>query len=260
MTQRDPSDLQIERLLDAEREFPEVSPQVRSALRESVHSRLARVVAKSTISSALSSASTPGAASVVTGAGKIVLSAMLMAGVGSAIWAVGSNDTPAATTRLPETPRISPRNAPAHPSHKSPADTAPPPLAQSSEARPISSTIDRRPHRSRTAADKTTIRVMPDAGPERVLIDQARAALQRGRYQRVLADVHRHERMHPDGEFVEEREVLAVRALAGLGRSADASIRAHAFTRSYPASIHMPLVRAVAMPETAIEDIRDVER
>lgn len=79
---------------------------------------------------------------------------------------------------------------------------------------------------------------------ERALLDVARTALARGEARDVLVAVERHEKEYPRGVLVEEREVLAIRALAALGLHEDASARASAFEQRFPNSLMLRAVRA----------------
>jgi hypothetical protein len=60
---------------------------------------------------------------------------------------------------------------------------------------------------------------------------------------RALAHTSEHERRFPRGSMKEERELLAVRALMALGRSAEAVARAHRFESAYPGSTYAAAVR-----------------
>ena len=69
------------------------------------------------------------------------------------------------------------------------------------------------------------------------LLGRARQADRRGDDAAVLALVAQHEGTHPDGRLIEEREVLRVKALVGLGRAADARAAAGRFRRDFPHSV-----------------------
>jgi hypothetical protein len=47
------------------------------------------------------------------------------------------------------------------------------------------------------------------------------------------------ERLFQDGDLVQEREVLAIEALARLGRTGEARTRLDAFRGRYPQSLHI---------------------
>ncbi|MFO0602017.1 MAG: hypothetical protein U0324_02530 [Polyangiales bacterium] len=85
-------------------------------------------------------------------------------------------------------------------------------------------------------------RPRPDPRPQSAddddsaLVERARVALLRARPADALAATDEHARRFPRGQFAEEREALAVQALAALGRPAEARRRAAAFHRRFPAS------------------------
>jgi hypothetical protein len=62
--------------------------------------------------------------------------------------------------------------------------------------------------------------------------------------ERSLALAQEHARRFPNGVLAQEREVIAIEALAKLGRSGAAQQRASQFTEQYPASPHRARVRA----------------
>lgn len=84
----------------------------------------------------------------------------------------------------------------------------------------------------------------PPPGAELALIDQANAALARGRHEAALASLRDHLRRFPDGALVEERERLWIDALLRGGQRAEASARAERFVRRYPESVHRARVAA----------------
>jgi len=72
---------------------------------------------------------------------------------------------------------------------------------------------------------------------ELALLSRARQLGARGEYADVLAIVAEHERSHPAGRLAEEREVLRVKALVGLGRGGEARSAAARFRRQFPRSV-----------------------
>jgi hypothetical protein len=72
---------------------------------------------------------------------------------------------------------------------------------------------------------------------ERRLLDQARAALERGEPAVALSAAARHERQFPSGALAQEREAMAIRALVALGRTGEARARAARFHARYPDSV-----------------------
>lgn len=81
-----------------------------------------------------------------------------------------------------------------------------------------------------------------DLAAERAVIERARSALARGDGQAALSAVTQHQHEFPRGQLSEEREVLAVQALATAGRAAEAAERGAHFRKSFPNSLLLPLV------------------
>src|SRR5262249_6285016 len=72
---------------------------------------------------------------------------------------------------------------------------------------------------------------------ERAVLDEARSAFARGDNESALAALETHPARYPAGVLGEEREALAVRVLAALGRATEARERGRAFLRKYPNSL-----------------------
>jgi hypothetical protein len=72
---------------------------------------------------------------------------------------------------------------------------------------------------------------------ERVLLDEARAAIAQGEPARALDRLARHRRTFPIPILGEEREAMVVEALAKAGRRDEAIARAAAFHKSWPDSL-----------------------
>lgn len=88
----------------------------------------------------------------------------------------------------------------------------------------------------------------PSRGPARAssegsLLLRARSAL-RGDPARALEITDEHRRLYPEGAMAEEREALAIEALAALDRGEALRARADRFGRSYPRSPYAARVRA----------------
>jgi outer membrane protein assembly factor BamD (BamD/ComL family) len=79
---------------------------------------------------------------------------------------------------------------------------------------------------------------------ERALLDTAKTALGRRDYATALETLDRHAQKYPRAQLAEEREALAVQALVGLGRAADARARAERFKKAFPNSMLTPVVDA----------------
>jgi hypothetical protein len=69
------------------------------------------------------------------------------------------------------------------------------------------------------------------------LLSRARKADARGDFSEVLALASEHQRSFPAGRLAEERDVLRVRALVGLGRTEQARRAAARFRRQFPRSV-----------------------
>lgn len=79
---------------------------------------------------------------------------------------------------------------------------------------------------------------------EREILDVARTALGRGDGVHALDAVERHTREFPRGQMIEEREAIAVQALAKLGRADAAATRGERFRKLYPTSVLVPVIDA----------------
>lgn len=77
------------------------------------------------------------------------------------------------------------------------------------------------------------------------LVDEADAALRAGSPERALTIVRALETRCPSGMLVQERERVAIEALATLGKTERARARALAFEARFPASPHLRRVRQV---------------
>jgi len=112
---------------------------------------------------------------------------------------------------------------------------------------PLRSAAPLAPPSSGSAAASTTASAPQhdaDLAAERGILERARSALARGDAAGALNASNDHARQFPRGQLSEEREVLAVQALAALGRSQEASDRAARFRRSFPKSLLLPVVDA----------------
>ena len=79
---------------------------------------------------------------------------------------------------------------------------------------------------------------------ERKLLDVARSAFTRGDLTDCLTALDAHRAKYPAGVLTEEREALAVRTLAALGRTERARARGEHFRTKYPTSLMLPVVEA----------------
>jgi hypothetical protein len=88
-----------------------------------------------------------------------------------------------------------------------------------------------------------------DLGAERALVDRARMALARGQPGAALEALDAHARAYPRGRLAEEREAMAVQALAQAGRTDEARARATRFRAAYPKSVFSSVVDAAVGPK-----------
>jgi hypothetical protein len=79
-----------------------------------------------------------------------------------------------------------------------------------------------------------------DASGELRLLERALTLNARGEHAAVLALTADHERRYPAGRLCEEREVLQLRALLGLGRGNEARRGVAGFRRNFPHSVLLP--------------------
>jgi len=86
-----------------------------------------------------------------------------------------------------------------------------------------------------------------DDGGELRLLARAQRALA-GDPALAFALAGEHEHRFSSSAMDQEREVIAVSALQGLGRSAEASRRAERFARQHPGSAYLARMRAIAAP------------
>jgi hypothetical protein len=80
------------------------------------------------------------------------------------------------------------------------------------------------------------------------LLDRARQSDARADYAGVLGIAAEHERRYPNGRLAEEREVLRVRALVGLGRGGEARQTASKFRHQFPRSVLLRKVDDMLAP------------
>jgi hypothetical protein len=122
-----------------------------------------------------------------------------------------------------------------------------PPAPSAGPAEPLpgpSSSVVRSPPSAAPSSSRTT-----RIAAERVLLDEARAALVQGDPGRALDRIEQHVRTFANPILGEERDAMEVEALVKTGRAAEARTKADAFRRRMPNSLFLPAV------ETAIESI-----
>lgn len=95
----------------------------------------------------------------------------------------------------------------------------------------------REPAKAQGAVQPETRDVVLD---ELEMLERARRFDARGQFLAVLALAAEHERLHPAGHLCEERDVLRLRALIALKRSAEANRAVRKFHLDYPRSVLLP--------------------
>ena len=142
-----------------------------------------------------------------------------------------------------------------------PEPSAPPPprevpVVQASDlpdSAPIRSSVSGTP--SGGSGGPAPPKVRHDGSSERLLLDEARQALARGDAVASLRAIAEHERVAPEGALAEEREALAVQALAARGLP-EARARAARFAAKYPQSLLHDSVEAAVRTMTRGPDPR----
>ena len=84
-----------------------------------------------------------------------------------------------------------------------------------------------------------------DVTDELLLLERADAALRAGDAATALERIAEHERDFANGSFVQEREVLAVKALLEQGKTQQADQRASRFFNRFAGSVHVTRMRAL---------------
>ena len=213
---------------DAEPPSPEVAARVRARLAVSVPGMHAR---------GGGGGAGPGSVAAGSAVGKVTIAvtALLVGGAGGAtIYAV--------LRPLPQ-PRIIYVPQPVVP----PATSREPLLPSAAPAEPLpgpSASVVRSSPSAAPSSSRTT-----QLAAERVLLDEARAALVQGDPGRALDRVEQHRRTFANPILGEERDAMEVEALVKVGRAAEARTKADAFRRRMPNSLFLPAV------DTAIESI-----
>ena len=77
----------------------------------------------------------------------------------------------------------------------------------------------------------------PSRDAERLLLDRAHTALERGTYDDALVELMEHARRFPDGAFQEERDVLIIDAYVRAGRNDLARQGIERYRAAYPAGV-----------------------
>ncbi len=218
---------ELRALLDAERRRPALSPAAGERL-------LARVEAT------LAAGPSPAPRSLLRRAAPIAIAFAVGVAAGAAIFAAISQTPRPQVIVIAERPPSAPEP---HPLTVPPVAPAPVPVSAPVRVRvrvrvrvPVPVPVP-----AKRAADDGRD---TDLAAERALLETARTALGRGQSDAALAAVAAHAERFPRGRLAEERESLAVEALAQAGRAAEARERAARFHRRWPGSLLGPAVDA----------------
>ena len=79
---------------------------------------------------------------------------------------------------------------------------------------------------------------------ERELLDSVRAQISGGHFLRAFELTEAHLKRFPAGKLAEEREVMAIMALAKMGEGERANLRAERFQQDYPRSFFTQVIEA----------------
>ena len=116
---------------------------------------------------------------------------------------------------------------------------APPPAESTSSPQPLPAAVTSvPPHPSQSRGHASQL------SEERVILDEARAAISQGDAQRGLDRLERHRRLFPSALLGEERDALQVQALVKAARYDEARARADSFRKRTPGSLFLPMVDA----------------
>jgi len=248
------------RALEAERARPDAG----DAMRDRVLARVvASVGAGAAITAAASGAGAAGGAGVGAGKGAAAGAAASSGASGAAVkmlpWLVaafvagggtGAAIHAAATAKPPgSTPSAVVVPPPATPSVVVATGTSVPTIAASDlPAAPLPSARPTVSSAAPTATGGSGAGHDVDLAAERSLVDRARTALTRGQPGAALEALDSHAKTFPRGRLAEEREALAIDALARAGRGAEAKARAVRFRAAYPQSVFLGVVDLAAPP------------
>jgi hypothetical protein len=126
------------------------------------------------------------------------------------------------------------------------APTPPPPRDEPHDiAAPVVS-VDALPAARVPASRSRAALAEPTCAGEIELVERSDARLRTGDAQGALDLAREHAERCPRGAFVQERERIAIEALAELGRASEVRARASSFERRFPASPHVWRIRSLA--------------
>jgi hypothetical protein len=194
---------------------------------------------------ATSGGAVAGTAAVATGitAAKVapIVIAAFVAGGGAGAVIQSRATTPKPIVPSATVPVAPPAVVPPEVAPRPPA-TSPPPVATPSSEPSAAPAATITPPPRPSAGNDT------DLAAERALVDRARMALARGQPGTALESLDAHARAYPRGRLAEEREAMAVQALAQADRTDEARRRAARFRAAYPKSVFSAVVDGAVGP------------
>lgn len=225
----EPLDADLDALLDAERRRPSAPPEVHARV-------LSRVAA--TLGPGGGGSPPPPPAPPAAALGPLAKSILMGAALGGVV-SIGI------VTRPDPAPAPAARIAIVAPTVRAPSSEAP---SAAPAAAPAPANLDRTGTAGGPPSSPPARASAADPGrpagfaAERRLLDEAQRALAEGRTDAAMEALDRHERTFPHGSLGEERESLAIRALARAGHTAEARARADRLRAAYPNSIQLPAI------------------
>lgn len=217
----DPMD-PLDALVAAEIERPEDSTDI-----DAVRARLATTLGAGALAGTGARAATTAKAALGPTIAKAVVLLGIGFGAGFATRAVVTPASPAASTIA--TPVVS--------ASVSAAPTATIEPSSTIATVPVTSLPSIATASPSTRSSTTTKPRAGDAEAERLLLETARAALQRGDAAGAIDRLREHRTTYPSGSLREERDALMVTALARAGRREEAARAAAQFRKDYPLSL-----------------------
>jgi hypothetical protein len=233
--------MSIEELLAAERGRPGFSTKERAAMWSGIEKAISGAAVAGAAAGATAAATDAASKATTTNAAAKIASWKIGALVSAAL-AVGAGAGAAAHARWAPPKTVYVDRAVAAPPASAPSpDVTPAPLAPALD---VSALPPASPARAVTTPAARAVPATPASGApkdpalarERTLLDMARTALGRGDATSALSAVDTHAREFPRSQLAEEREVIAVQALAAAGRLPEAKRRAAAFHDAFPSS------------------------
>jgi hypothetical protein len=245
MSALDPLDPELVALFERERaeHRPEAMARDEVLVRAERAIRLAALVPAPGAPAPPAPAPLPGPSGLLGGAPAKIMLALALAGAFGGGVVVGRASAPTTVVTGP---------MPAPSGLATSASAGPPPRAAEAGAPSIEASA--LPAAPTSASSAVAPRPRPsdgvsDLAKEQELVDTARGALARGRGAEAFAATEQHASRFPAGALAEERDALAVQALALDGRADEAKSRADRFAKKYPRSIFRAAVeRAVSKP------------